>query len=119
MWQGSTNSRNQDDLTRGYHWLGEAGARYTSINGGQPGYYLPYGQRGGPGIDTIPGVTGPTLIRGDKPHGLHTSPLYRPGEQIAKRYNVTPQMRGARVDRLANSNRMGQSYSATTKRQGE
>lgn len=117
-WVGTDNTRNQDDFSRGFHWLGEQGAKYTPIYGGQPGYYLPYGQRGGPGVDTIPGVTGPTLIKGDKPHGLHTSPLYRSGEQIAKRYGAVPQMRGTRVDRIANSNRAGQSYSQTTRPQG-
>lgn len=117
MWQGSTNTRNQDDLSRRFHWLGEQGSKYTPIYGGQPGYYLPYGQRGGPGVSTRD-ATGPTLIVGDHPHGLHTSPLYRPHEQVAARYRSVPQMMPARVDRVANSNRAGQTYSQTTKPQG-
>jgi len=122
--KGSDATRNQDDLSRPYTWLGEQGAPWTPVNGGVPGLYQPYGTRGGipyPIVSPVgqgqPG-DGPHLVSGGPPHGLHTQTPWKGGAQLIRRYETTPQMRPVRVDRPSNSPQAGQSYSQTVLPQG-
>ncbi len=121
---GSDATRNQDDLTRPYTWLGEQGAPWTQINGGVPGLFQPYGTRGGipyaivsPVGEGQPG-DGPHLVSGGPPHGLHSQTPWKGGEQILHRFASTPQTRPVRYDRPSNSPQAGQSYSQTVQQQG-
>ena len=121
---GSDATRNQDDLTRQYTWLGEQGAPWTPVNGGVPGLYQPYGTRGGVPFPIVSPVDqggpgdGPRLVSGGPPHGLHSQTPWKGGEQLLGRYMSTPQMRPVRLDRPSNSPQAGQSYSQTVKPQG-
>lgn len=121
---GSDATRNQDDLTRAYTWLGEQGAPWTPVNGGVPGLYQPYGTRGGVPYAIVSPVEqgqpgdGPRLVSGGPPHGLHSQTPWKGGEQLLGRYASTPQMRPVRLDRPSNSPQAGQSYSQTVRPQG-
>lgn len=115
--QGTDNTRSQDDFSRPFNWMGEQGAVSTPIYGGQPGYFLPYGQRGGPGVNLIDGVEGPVWIAAGPTHGLHTNTI-PDGWLTKKQRQATPQMRPGRQDRLNSTKRAGQSYSQTTTHQG-
>jgi len=122
--KGSDATRNQDDLTRGYSWLGEQGSGWTRINGGVPGLYQPYGTRGGvpypivsPAGEGQPG-DGPHFVNAGPPHGLHSTTPWKGGAQYIARSRVTPQMRPVRFDRPSNSPQAGQSYSQTVRPQG-
>ena len=122
--KGSDATRNQDDLTRPYTWLGEQGAPWTPVNGGVPGLYQPYGTRGGVPFPIVSPVEqgqpgdGPRLVNGGPPHGLHSRTPWKGGEQLIGRYRSTPQMRPVRIDRPSNSPQAGQSYSQTVRPQG-
>jgi hypothetical protein len=122
--RGSDKTRNQDDLTRGYTWLGEQGAPWTPVSGGVPGLYQPYGTRGGVPFPIVSPVElgapgdGPRLVNGGPPHGLHSQTPWKGGEQLIGRYRSTPQMRPVRLDRPSNSPQAGQSYSQTVRPQG-
>jgi hypothetical protein len=123
--KGSDKTRNQDDLTRPYTWLGEQGLPWTPVSGGVPGLYQPYGTRGGipypivsPVEQGAPG-DGPRLVSPGPPHGLHSQTPWKGGEQLIKRYETTPQMRPVRIDRPSNSPQAGQSYSQTVRPQGQ
>ena len=76
--KGSDATRNQDDLTRGYTWLGEQGSGWTRVNGGVHGLYQPYGTRGGipyaiaSPVEYGSAKDGPGLVWGGPPHGLHS-----------------------------------------------
>lgn len=122
--KGTDATRNQDDLTRGYTWLGEQGAPWTQVNGGVPGLYQPYGTRGGVPYPIVSPVEqgqpgdGPHLVSGGPPHGLHSQTPWKGGAQLIRRYGSIPQMRPVRLDRPANSPQAGQSYSQTVRPQG-
>jgi hypothetical protein len=120
-WQiGSDATRNQDDLTRPYTWLGEQGAGYSPVYGGVPGLYSPYGTRGGvpyPIVDPTDGQGGRDEVWSGPPHGLHSETLSG-AWLVNSRYGATPQMQRPRVDRPDNSPQAGQSYSQTVLYQG-
>ena len=120
---GTDTSRYQDDLTRGYTWLGEQGSGWSPVLGGVPGLYQPYGTRGGvpypivsPVAEGAPG-DGPHKVWAGPPHGLHSQTYPDRGDTL-NRYQVNPQMRPVRIDRPSNSTAAGQSYSQTVKMQG-
>ena len=122
--KGSDATRNQDDLTRNYTWLGEQGSPWSPVYGGVPGLYQPYGTRGGVPFPIVSPVEqgapgdGTRLVSGGPPHGLHSQTPWKGGEQILARYYTTPQMRPVRIDRPSNSPQAGQSYSQTVRPQG-
>lgn len=122
--KGSDATRNQDDLSRGYTWLGEQGSGWTRVNGGVPGLYSPYGSRGGVPYPLVSSAEygsakdGPALVWSGPPHGLHTQTPWKGGAQIISRTTVLPQMRPVRFDRPSNSPQAGQSYSQTVRPQG-
>lgn len=121
---GSDATRNQDDLTRGYTWLGEQGSGWGVVYGGVPGLYQPYGTRGGVPFPIVspaelgqPG-DGPRLVWSGPPHGLHSQTPWKGGAQLLRRYGSIPQTRPVRQDRPSNSPQAGQSYSQTVRMQG-
>ncbi len=117
---GSDASRNADDLSRAYTWLGQQDGSTQPVYGGVPGLVIPYGTRGGwplPIVDPTNGEGGPRQVISGPPHGLHSDTLPS-GKQIADRYTSTPQMRPVRFDRPDNSRIAGQSYSETVAHQG-
>jgi hypothetical protein len=122
--KGSDATRHQDDLTRGYTWLGEQGSGWTRVNGGVPGLYSPYGSRGGFPYPLVSSAEygsakdGPALVWAGPPHGLHTQTPWKGGAQIIARTRAIPQMRPVRFDRPSNSPQAGQSYSQTVRPQG-
>ena len=122
--KGSDKTRNQDDLTRQYTWLGEQGSGWIKINGGVPGLYQPYGTRGGYPFPIVSPVAegqdgdGPHLVFAGPPHGLHSATPWKGGAQFIRRTYETPQMRPVRIDRPSNSPQAGQSYSQTVRPQG-
>jgi hypothetical protein len=117
-----------DDLTRPYTWLGEQGSGWSSVYGGVPGLWQPYGSYAGicdgpvQGIQSVVGEgemgDGPHKVWSGPPHGLHsqTQPDY---SNTIGRYMAVPQMRAPRQDRPANSKIAGQSYGQTVQPQGE
>jgi hypothetical protein len=118
--KGSDASRNQDDLSRPYTWLGEQGSGYAPVYGGTPGLYVPYGSRGGvpyPVVDPTGGTGGPEKVWSGPPHGLH-SLTYPSGGDTLSRYGALPQMRPVRVDHPSNSPQAGQAYSQIVQVQG-
>jgi hypothetical protein len=122
--KGSDATRNQDDLTRKYTWLGEQGSGWAPVYGGTPGLYQPYGTRGGvpyaiesPVQQGQPG-DGPHLVWSGPPHGLHSDTPWKGGAQIISRFASIPQTRPVRQDRPSNSPQAGQSYSQTVLPQG-
>jgi hypothetical protein len=124
-WQiGSDTTRNQDDLTRQYTWLGEQGSGWSPVYGGVPGLYQPYGTRGGIPYPIVSPVQqgqpgdGRHDVWGGPPHGLHSQTPWKGGAQIIARFAATPQTRPVRQDRPANSPQAGQSYSQTILPQG-
>jgi hypothetical protein len=121
---GTDTTRNQDDLSRAYTWLGEQGSGWASVYGGVPGLYSPYGSRGGvpfpivsPAEQGQPG-DGPHAVFAGPPHGMHSTTPWKGGAQIIARFSVTPQTRPVRQDRPSNSPQAGQSYSQTVLPQG-
>jgi hypothetical protein len=122
--KGSDATRNQDDLTRKYTWLGEQGSGWTPVYGGVPGLYVPYGSRGGVPYPVVAPVEqgqpgdGPHLVWSGPPHGLHSETPWKGGAQIIARFAQTPQTRPVRQDRPSNSPQAGQSYSQTVLPQG-
>jgi hypothetical protein len=121
---GSDASRNQDDLSRPYTWLGQQDGTTSPVYGGVPGLYVPYGTRGGypypvcsPVGEGEPG-DGPAMVWSGPPHGLHSDTISS-GKQIVERYGATPQMRPVRLDRPANATAAGQSFSQTVPMQGQ
>ena len=123
-WQyGSDATRNQDDLSRGYNWLGEQGAGWAPVYGGVPGLYQPYGTRGGYPYPIVSPAEygsagdGRQLVFAGPPHGLHSLTYPNNGDTL-DRYKVNPQMRPVRFDRPANSPQAGQSYNQTVLPQG-
>jgi hypothetical protein len=122
--KGTDTSRNQDDLSRGYTWLGEQGSGWAPVYGGVPGLYLPYGSRGGVPYPIVsqaaygsPG-DGRQLVFAGPPHGLHSLTYPDRGDTL-QRYGAAPQMRPVRVDRPSNSPQAGQSYNQTVVPQGQ
>jgi hypothetical protein len=129
-WQlGSDASRNDDDLSRAYtrtptgQWAGEQIGGWSTIYGGTPGLYQPYGSRGGVPYAIHSPVAvgangdGPQKLWSGPPHGLHTITTPNNAETLG-RYGANPQMRPVRVDRPSNSPQAGQSYSQTVVVQG-
>jgi hypothetical protein len=116
---GSDATRNQDDLTRPYTWLGQQDGTISAVYGGVPGLWQSYGNRGfADGIhDPSGGEGGLSQIAPGPPHGLHSDTL-PDGKQIADRYRAVPQMRPVRQDRPDNSRIAGQSFSQTVVPQG-
>lgn len=117
--QGSDNTRNQDDLSRPYTWHGQQDGSITRVNGGVPGLWTEYGNRGLPqGIhDPTDGQGGPEFINPGPPHGLHSMTMPA-GQQPLARFRATPQMAPVRQDRPSNSVIAGQSFSQTVVPQG-
>lgn len=118
--KGSDASRNQDDLSRPYTWVGEQGSGYAPVYGGTPGLYVPYGSRGGvpyPIVDPTDGQGGPEKVWAGPPHGLH-SLTYPDGADTLAMYGQRPQMRPVRLDRPSNSPQAGQAYSQVVQQQG-
>ncbi len=121
---GSDATRNQDDLSRPYSWLGEQGSGWIPVYGGVPGLYQPYGSRGGIPYPVVAPVEqgapgdGPHLVFAGPPHGLHSQTPWKGGAQIIARFASIPQTRPVRQDRPANSPQAGQSYSQTVLPQG-
>lgn len=121
--KGTDTSRNQDDLSRPYTWLGEQGAGWSPVLGGVPGLYQPYGTRGGVPYPIVSPVgegqpgDGPHKVWAGPPHGLHSLTFPDRGDTL-NRYQVNPQMRPVRIDRPSNSPQAGQSYSQTVAAQG-
>jgi hypothetical protein len=120
---GSDATRNQDDLSRGYTWLGEQGSGWSRVWGGVPGLYQPYGTRGGvpyPIVSPVPEGTsgdGPQAIWAGLPHGLHSVTYPDRGDTL-NRYKANQQMQPVRIDRPSNSPQAGQSYSQLVQHQG-
>jgi hypothetical protein len=118
--KGTDATRNQDDLSRGYTWLGEQGSGYQPVYGGVPGLYQPYGTRGGVPfaiVDPTGGTGGRELVWAGPPHGLHSLTFPDQADTLL-RYQVLPQMRPVRVDRPSNSPQAGQAFSQTVQHQG-
>ena len=121
---GSDATRNQDDLSRAYTWLGEQGSGWIPVYGGVPGLYQPYGSRGGYPYPIVSPVEqgqpgdGPHLVFSGPPHGLHSQTPWKGGAQIIARFSSIPQTRPVRQDRPSNSPQAGQSYSQTVLPQG-
>jgi hypothetical protein len=131
--QGTDNSRDQDDLTRGYRtvqtgqWAGTWDGSTTIVYGGTPGMWIPYGSYEGYIAGPVQGIQGPVpgaqgdgpqLIPNSPPHGLHSASLPN-NLQSLQRYHSTRQMRRPRVDRQSNSPIAGQSFSQTVAFQGQ
>ena len=118
--KGTDTTRNQDDLSREYTWLGEQGSGWTPVPGGVPGLYQPYGSRGGvpyPIVDPTGGQGGREQVWSGPPHGLHSLTYPDVGDTL-NRYLSNVQMRPVRIDRPANSPISGQAYSQTVEYQG-
>jgi hypothetical protein len=116
---GSDATRNQDDLTRAYTWLGQQDGTISPVYGGVPGLWQSYGNRGlAAGIhDPSGGEGGLAQVSPGPPHGLHSDTI-PDGKQVADRYKAVPQMRPVRQDRPDNSRIAGQSFSQTVVPQG-
>jgi hypothetical protein len=115
MWQGSDATANFDP-PRAYNQFGFQDGTVTTIFGGQPGWWLPYGQRGT--TVAVPARTsGTEQIPAGPPHGLHTHTVTSRAMTL-RSYRSNKQQVPGRQDRLSNSRRAGQSYSATTQTQG-
>jgi hypothetical protein len=116
---GSDSTRNQDDLTRPYTWLGQQDGTLSPVYGGVPGLHQSYGNRGFAGgiHDPSNGEGGLEQIYPGPPHGLHSDTI-PDGKQLVDRYKATPQMRPVRQDRPDNSRIAGQSFSQTVVPQG-
>lgn len=131
--QGTNNTRDQDDLNRGYRkvttgqWAGSWDGSTTIVYGGTPGLWIPYGSYAGYASGPVVGIQGPEIgAQGDGPqlipnspsHGLHSATM-RNTIQTLQRYQANRQQRRARVDRPSNSPIAGQSFSQTVAFQGE
>lgn len=117
-WIGTDATRNYDP-PRDYKPYGHQDGTDTMIWGGQPGFYVPYGQRGASLTDVARNTGGGArvVLLGGPPHGLHThSP--QPRATTRQVYDDTGQMVAGRQSRISNSRRNGQSYSQTTVPQG-
>ena len=127
--QGSDASRNDDDLTRAYtrnaqgEWIGEQVGAWSTVYGGTPGLYQPYGSRGGypyaihSPVQIGANGDGPQKLWSGPPHGLH-SVTYPDRAETLSRYGANPQQVPVRFDRPSNSPQAGQSYSQTVQTQG-
>lgn len=118
--KGTDTTRNADDLSRPYTWLGEQGSGWTPIPGGVPGLYMPYGTRGGvpyPVVDPTGGQGGREQVWSGPPHGLHSLTYPDMGDTL-DRYLQNVQMQPVRLDRPSNSPIAGQSFSQTVQYQG-
>jgi hypothetical protein len=119
---GSDHTAQQDDLARPYTWLGEQGSGWAPVYGGTPGFYQPYGSRGGypypfAGPEAGQPGDGRKVVWAGPPHGLHSLTYPNNGDTL-QRYAVNPQMRPVRIDRPSNSPQAGQSYNQTVLPQG-
>lgn len=131
--QGTDNSRNLDDKSRGYResrdgtWIGQQDGSVTRINGGVPGLYQPYGSYAGYTTGPVKGIQSPAeygspqdqpqVIPSSPPHGLHSATLPDYSQTLG-RFMSIPQQRAGRADRPSNSLIAGQSYSQTVMPQG-
>lgn len=112
-WQVGTGQHYTDDLSRPYTWLGQQDGTWSTINGGQPGFFR-WGPGGQPSTQE---ASGPGRVDSGPAHGLHT--MYPADRmQTLNRYQAIPVTRPARVDRLSNSRIAGQNYSERTTHQG-
>ena len=125
---------NVDDLSRPYEkvatgqWQGEQGSGWSSVYGGVPGLYQPYGSYGGVTAGPVKGIQspvaqgtpgdGPRKVWSGPPHGLH-SPTLPDYAQTIGYYMALPAQRAPRMDRPDNSTAGGQSYSQTVQPQGQ
>lgn len=130
---GSDNTRNQDDLHRGYRqeptgqWAGSQDGSTSMIWGGTPGLYTPYGSYGGYTRGPVQGIQGvpigqpgdgPQVIPNSPPHGLHSA-TFADRKQTNDRFAANRQQKAGRVDRPSNSPIAGQSFSQTVIFQGQ
>jgi len=120
--QGSDASRNADDLSRPYTWLGQQDGTWSRVWGGAPGLYQPYGSRGGWPFDYVgpeegTPQDGPQAVWSGPAHGYHSTTLGGRWQSI-RRYAATKQMQPVRIDRPSNSPQAGQSYSQLVQHQG-
>lgn len=132
--EGSDNTAAQDDLKRPYArnqqgmYMGTQGDTWSTVYGGTPGLWQPYGTYAGIGNVPVQGIQspvaqgapgdGPQTFQPGPPHGLH-SPTMPDYLQTLGYYMAVPQMRAPRIDRPANSRIGGQSYSQTVQPQGQ
>lgn len=134
--QGPVNAvnGNADDLTRDYQrvstgqWVGEQGSGWSSVYGGVPGLYQPYGSYGGYTAGPVQGIQspvgqgapgdGPRKVFSGPPHGMH-SPTLPDYALTYGYYQALPLPRAPRQDRPDNSTASGQSYSQTVQPQGQ
>lgn len=118
--KGTDVTRNADDLSRPYTWVGEQGSGWSPVYGGVPGLYHPYGSRGGvpyATVDPTEGEGGREVVWSGPPHGLHSA-TFPDNLDTIRRFVQLPQMRPVRVDRPSNSPQAGQAFSQTVQRQG-
>ena len=112
----------------GPQYVGEQGIGWSSVYGGVPGLWQPYGSYAGYTADSIKGIQspapegspqdGPQKVFGGIPHGLH-SQTYPDYSSTLGRYMAIPQMSLPRQDRPSNSTSAGQSYNQTVVPQGQ
>lgn len=125
---------NVDDLSRPYtrdpggNYIGEQGSGWSSVNGGVPGLWQPYGSYAGITAGPVKGIQspveqgapgdGPRKVWSGPPHGLHspTMPDYAP---TIGYYMALPAQRAPRQDRPDNSTSAGQSFSQMVQPQGQ
>ena len=80
---GTTNTRNQDDLHRGYRqvgtgqWAGTQDGSTVQVWGGTPGLWEPYGSYEGYTQGPVHGIQGPEIgSQGDGPQLIPNSPVH-------------------------------------------
>jgi hypothetical protein len=106
----------------------EQGTGWSTVYGGVPGMWQPYGSYEGITNGPVQGIQspvpegaagdGPRKVWSGPPHGLH-SPTLPDYAQTIGRYMAIPQMARPRIDRPSNSPIAGQSYSQTVQPQGQ
>ena len=130
----NASNGNADDATRPYvkvptgQWIGEQGSGWSSVYGGVPGLYQPYGSYAGITAGPVKGIQspvaegqngdGPHKVWSGPPHGLHSPTLPDYASTIGY-YMALPAQRAPRMDRPDNSTSSGQSYSQTVQPQGQ
>lgn len=128
-YQAGSPGRNLDNKDRGYstvnggtQFQGTQDGNSSSVYGGTPGLYQPYGSYAGFTTGPIKGIQspvelgaandGPQRVYGGPPHGLHTA-TFPDASQSLGRYMAVPQMSHPTGSKPSNSRIAGQSYSQT------
>lgn len=112
----------------GPQYVGEQGIGWSSVYGGVPGLWQPYGSYAGYTAGPIKGIQspaeegsandGPQKVFGGIPHGLHSN-TYPDYSTTLGRYMAIPQHTLPRQDRPSNATGAGQSYNQTVVPQGQ